>query len=159
MLRILGTLLIMLISVVTANAQTTYRVFQGTTFITAATAPCGTFFPVGDYYTIVYRQKIGAGDPADAMSFVSPRSLFRVLSQDPGGGLQGSVVTSNLYANNRSNFAGSLAGATNLTITSAGGAALNVANALKFVGTVDDFYGNVGCQVTIRAVGVLRPDL
>lgn len=149
----------LLMSVASAHAQSTYRAFQGTAFATAVTAQCAPYIAVGDYWTIVYRQKVGAADPADAMSFATGRSLFRILSTDASGGLQGSVATNNLYVNNVSNFGGGLAGAANLTITSSAGAALTAANSLKFVGPVNDFFGNVGCVTTIRAVGVLRPDL
>src|SRR3954467_10511646 len=98
MLRIYGAVFVLLISVASANAQNTFRTFQGTAFLTALSA-CPAIFSVGDYYTHVYRQKVGAADPADAMTFGTGRSIFRILSTDANGGLQGSVPTSNAVIN------------------------------------------------------------
>ncbi len=159
MVRIFVALFVLLISSAGASAQNTYRTFQGTAFVTAVTSQCADKFVIGSFFTHVYRQKIGAADPADAMSFVTDRSAFRVLSTDASGGLQGAVATNNAYISHQSNFAAGLVGATSLTISSSGGAALTIANSLKYVGTVNDFFGIVGCVVTIRAVGVLRPDV
>jgi hypothetical protein len=151
--------LLILAGTSSAMAQTTNRTFQGTSFVIAAPSACSAAnTDVGSYHTIIYRQKVASTDNPDAMSFHTERSAFRIMSSSAAGSLATATPTTNGYLNSRSNSASGLTGQANLAITSSGGAALTVANSLKFVGTVNSFFGVAGCDITIRATGVLRPD-
>ena len=110
MARLFFAAVFLSLSVVAANAQNTYQVFQGTAFITAQTSACDSFLKVGDFFTHIYRQKVNANDPAEAMEFVGERSVFRVLSSASNGSLQGTNSTSNAHITSASSFAPSQQG-------------------------------------------------
>lgn len=148
------------LSTALASGPTGTVTFQGEVFVINAPAACNPDTPtatasIGDFYRLIYRFN-QSSSLNDALLFVGSRSTFYLYSQT--GSLNGASNTFNAYFGSHATFTSGISGATNLAITTVGGAAIGDAVNLKIYGTVNDFFGTTGCNITIRSDLVARPN-
>lgn len=143
-----------------ASGPTGTKTFQGLGFIESVNSTCASLgFAVGDYYTAVYRYKIDSSATVnDAFTVFTLRAAFHILANNASGSLLGATATTNAALDSHGGLSTGLAGSTSLSIGSAGGQPTATAINLKVVGTIDNFFDNPGCSITIHANMVARPD-
>ena len=135
--------------------------FQGVTFIEAVNSTCSALnYAVGDYYTTVYRYRAdpNATPAYDTLTLYTQRSAFHILANNATGSLNGATATTNAFLDSRGGLTTGLTGSTSFSIASAGGKPTASAINLRLVGTIDNFFNNPGCTVTIHTNMVARPN-
>jgi len=145
---------------VPATVSTGVPVYQGTAFITAVTTACtANNIVVGDYYTMLYRQLVEAGNTSygGGIGFATERgsvSYVMPANQPLNAGKQ--VQTSvNAYGESSKVGPFSYTGGFNLVISPSKLSAMSPGVTIK--GTVTNFFNDTGCTATIRASLALRP--
>ena len=143
-----------------ASGPTGTVTFQGTSFIEAVNSTCAAVgYAVGDYYSVVYRYRIDSSATVyDAFDLFTARAAFHILANNATGSLNGATATTNALIDSHGGLTTGLAGSTSLSIASAGGKPTASAVNLRLVGTIDNFFDNTGCTVTVHANMVARPD-
>ena len=132
--------------------------FQGSTTLESLTDQCSPYFGVGQEYNIIYRYKFASTDPNDALSIITDRSAFRIISADPSGSLNGNVSTNDTNTDRHAGLE-QYASSSNLSIASAGGTnPISSAVNLKVLGTINDFFSVSGCTATLHSLLVLTPN-
>jgi hypothetical protein len=149
----------------TATVSTGVPVYQGVAFVTAytdATADAceNAGFAVGSYDTMIYRQLVESGNTSygGGFGFANERDGFSFVM--PAGkplnsGTQ-KLTTASFYGESSQVGPYSYTGAFDLKISSPGSATKPKAS-VTISGTVTNYYGTTGCDVTINAALTLRP--
>ena len=143
-----------------ASGPTGTVTFQGLGFVEAVNSTCSSIgFAVGDYYTTVYRYRVDSSATVyDAFDLFTQRAAFHILANNSAGSLNGAPATTNAVIDSHGGLSTGLVGSTSLSIASAGGQPTATAINLKLVGTIDNFFNNPGCTVTMHSNLVARPD-
>lgn len=84
------------------------------------------------------------------------RVAVRIISTNASGSLNSNVATSNTIIDTHANVL-TQASSVDLSITSVGGNPTPTAVNLKMLGTLNDFFGVLGCSLTIHGLLVVRP--
>lgn len=128
--------------------------FQGSVTIESVNDGCTGAVGPGSYATMFFRYSNNTDGVADALSIYTPHSLFRVSSKDASGSLNGQYVTANTTDNLASRS--SATSSVNLSESTVGGNPLSSAVNVKVIGTMNDYFGIVGCNVQVHGLLVVR---
>ena len=139
-------------STISASADPLF--FQGSSTIESVNDGCANAVAPGSFATMFFRYSNGTAGTADALSIYTPHSLFRITSKDPSGSLNGQFVTANTTDNLASRS--SATSSVNLSESTVGGNPLSSAINLKVIGTINDYFGIVGCNVQVHGLLVVR---
>lgn len=128
--------------------------FQGSVTIESVNDGCANAVAAGSYATMFFLYSNNTSGVADAMSIYTPHSLFRFSSRDASGSLNGQYATSNTTDNLASRS--SATSSVDLSESTLGGNPLGTAINVKVIGTVNDYFGIVGCDVQVHGLLVVR---
>ena len=158
------------LTVARAQNMVTYLDFEGRVFITdnPTSSTCqAQSINYGDSFTVVYRFTLNPSSVADALSFVTPHSVARIVStQSPSFSLSNVIVggpsTTNWdYINSRAGVpTATFSSTSNLQFGRGGGSGpiTSTSGAALVVGSINDFLAISGCTVNIHGAMVLRPN-
>lgn len=130
-------------------------VWQGDLFITAVTSACTTasVAAVGDFDEAVYRPKLTASAPADALALTLARASLILVANS--GTLKGSVAYTGTFIGSHADL-GQYTSTVKLAIAStSGGSVTSSSRGVAISGTINEYFSIPGCTITVT--GVLGP--
>ena len=148
---------IMAVGVSTAGGAQQPAVWQGDLFITTITSTCTTedVTAVGDFYRSVYRPNIAPPPDSqadEALSLIGERNA--IILEATGKTLRGKAKASELVIFSHAE-AGQAPTTVDLTITPAKIRSSTLSVEIK--GTINNFFNDTGCNVTVVGALGLRP--
>jgi hypothetical protein len=147
-----------------AQVNVTFLSFEGAAVILdnppSPTCVSEGGYSFGENFVITYRHTLNPAMVADSLGIVRQIRIARITStQTPKFSLNGPSTANWDGINGRPGYFTLTGSKSDLTIVAANGSPITMATQeIKMTGTINDFELNAGCNVTIQAALVRRPN-